>query len=441
MQLDAVDLAVLSLDLPQPSSVLLANRSNGAVQRAIALFHHWRQVLTIVLVPEEVELQAKPVALHLREVNARPTWIRRHLLWVETTPGAQDLVRGVVRDLLRLLFEFLPGEAFHLPRSKGDAKPAAHRSFILTGQVPAGSAAELPTHLPFSALVRSHAGHILPGLVHGGVDLLGPTVVPEQIKLLPTIGTQGDLVRKRSAGSFAHLLRFPHGCPGTHDLVAGLSSFFIVIVVWCANLTHHQGASLRHLFGHNRRCTIHLHLRFEGHLVFDLPPGILQGASCLLFLVLLLLPRLSIWRQLSKMLARVAILHLVVVQRRGVHDLSVHRACAHAAAVVEPSAPGINLQQVVGVQLVGVIAKAKGNAAVGPVIKLHPGVNVDLMKSQIRRHMDGIAVELLHLPHRQWIKPGHVVEAQLVHRTGAAGTVGEDQEDLTQGLLPLRHHH
>mmetsp|Transcript_3524 Transcript_3524/g.8484 ORF Transcript_3524/g.8484 Transcript_3524/m.8484 type:complete len:278 (+) Transcript_3524:902-1735(+) len=196
---------------------------------------------------------------------------------------------------------------------------------------------------------------------------------------------------------------------------------------------------MRHLLSDDRWRAVHVHVRLESHLLLDLPPLVFQRPRGLLFLVLLFLPRLAVGRKVPKVLSRVPPLHLVVVQGIGVHDLAVHRACSHAAAVVEPPAPRINLQQVVDIQLVRLVAEAEGDAPVRPVVKLHPGVDVDLVHTKVWPHIDGVAVELLHLPDGQRIEPGDVVEAKLVHGTGTAGAVGEDQKDLSQGLVPLRH--
>mmetsp|Transcript_46324 Transcript_46324/g.86512 ORF Transcript_46324/g.86512 Transcript_46324/m.86512 type:complete len:319 (-) Transcript_46324:113-1069(-) len=141
------------------------------------------------------------------------------------------------------------------------------------------------------------------------------------------------------------------------------------------------------------------------------------------------------------MLTRVATLHLVVIQSVRVHDFPIHGSCPHATPVVESPAPGVNLQQVVSIQLVGLVAEAKGNAPVWPVVELHPSVDVHLVHFEVWPDIDGIPIKLLHLPHGQWVEPGNLVEAKLVHGAGTARAIGEDQEDLPQSLLPLRHHH
>mmetsp|Transcript_115672 Transcript_115672/g.274918 ORF Transcript_115672/g.274918 Transcript_115672/m.274918 type:complete len:334 (+) Transcript_115672:889-1890(+) len=198
---------------------------------------------------------------------------------------------------------------------------------------------------------------------------------------------------------------------------------------------------MSHLLSDDRRRAVHVHVRLERHLLLDLPPLVFQRPRGFLFLVLLLLPRLAIGRKMPKVLSRVPPLHLVVVQGIGVHDFAVHRACSHAAAVVEPPAPRINLHQVVGVQLVRLVAEAEGDTPMRPVVELHPGVDVDLVHTKVWTHIDGVAVELLHLPDGQRIEPGDVVEAKLVHGTGTAGAICEDQKDFAQCLVPLRHHH
>mmetsp|Transcript_123655 Transcript_123655/g.276194 ORF Transcript_123655/g.276194 Transcript_123655/m.276194 type:complete len:545 (-) Transcript_123655:755-2389(-) len=394
------------------------------------------------------ELQHHGCLLHLEAVI--PTrLVRVELYRIPARPRAADEVLPCVLHQPVSAGSLLPRELLHIVPPKSDDVLITGLAGVVIREIVASDAVDAPVLRLGRPLMRADARHILPRPLEGRIDLFLEVPVLDQEKLFPLVHTKGDLDGIAPVCILLHVLSLLHAIPSPDNLIGVL-----LTVLLHRELTEHRRdlldnhihlsrKSLRPGFRGDRRIAADLIPVFVvGHLELERLPLILcRNDERLLQILRLRCSPVSVFGQVAKLLAHAPVLGLVVMK-----DLVVHLgflllgvlSSLHASTVEEAAAPGIDLHEVVRVQVIRLVANAALLTSTWPEVELHPHLDIERVDVGMSRLVDRVPVKL-HLPDREGIHPRQVVVTKLIHRAGAPGAIGEHDENLPERSVPLSH--
>mmetsp|Transcript_26474 Transcript_26474/g.61503 ORF Transcript_26474/g.61503 Transcript_26474/m.61503 type:complete len:372 (+) Transcript_26474:757-1872(+) len=349
-----------------------------------------------------------------------------HALPVTEWPGKVVLSCGGLALGIR---NFFPGDFLQLLPPERNEVPVARHSDLVLRHVDARPAVQKPL-MAWARAQRPNRYCLFGSLCHVRIDPPFRIGILQEIERLPAIFTQRDFEGPATGLCRNHLLWDP-ARPGSHDLIAVRIPIGLQSHLPLDRLAEHDLLIRVIPVGHFCKLLIARILPIaEGHGILDRLELLLLAARQGLWLLFWTL------QHGAKAFAGRSLLRLV--HRQG--QAGIHGSRRKTTSMIEAATKLINLHKVVHVFLVLPDRDFGVPPPLRRVIKFHPRLAVDLVERNGvgRRHLDGVAVEL-QLPDLHGIKKWHIVHPHLVHAGCAAGAVGEDQDDLSKGLLHLVH--